>query len=90
MTDNTKEQIAAHEAAEARAAEEMTWPIYQVVITGDTVEWVARPGVNDGQPWNAIAKATVTMHARNEDHAKALALNANSEYHTIESVTEIT
>lgn len=92
---NTAEQKAAHKAQEAAWAEESTWPIYQVVIEGDEVEWVAREGVNlddDGtpQPWTAKAVATVSCHARSEEHAKMLALRDNPTYHTITSVKKIT
>jgi hypothetical protein len=73
---------------------ERAWPLWQVVITGDEVDWVARAGVNvddDGvaQPWRAAAKATVTLRARNEEHAKALALAASPGYHSVESVREV-
>lgn len=91
---NTEEQERLHAEQEARWAEESSWPLWQVEISGDEVEWVARPGVNEDengvpQPWNAPAVATVTLLAKNEDHAKALALNANPSYHTVNSVTEL-
>lgn len=91
---NTAEQKAYHEAQEAAWAEEQTWPLYQIEITGDEVTWNARPGVNedeDGvpQPWTEIARATVTCFGRSEEHAKALALMRNPGYHTVESIKEI-
>lgn len=40
--ENTPEQIAAHEANEKRAEEEMTWDVYEVILTSDPVEWEPR------------------------------------------------
>jgi hypothetical protein len=45
---NTAAQKAAHEANEKRAAEEATWPLFQVEIEGDEVPWVPRA---DPQHW---------------------------------------
>lgn len=45
---NTALQIAAHKAQEEAWAEQQTWPLFQVVITGDEVEWVPR---NDERYW---------------------------------------
>ena len=49
MLPNTPEQIIAHKAHEAKVAEEATWPLWEVVITGDEVPWVAR---KDEQLWH--------------------------------------
>lgn len=91
---NTPEQKAFHQAQEDAWADEQSWPIFQVEIEGDEVEWKARPGVNEdedgvAQPWNAPAKATVTCHARSAEHAKMLALRDNPTYHTVNSVHEV-
>lgn len=93
MAKNTAEQIEAHKAAEAQWEKESKWPVFEVEIEGDETEWAARPGVNlddDGepQPWMAKATATVVLHAKSKDHAGALALRANPEYHTVLKVTE--
>lgn len=45
---NTPAQVAFHEAQEAVAMEQASWPLYKVVITGDDVEWVPR---NDERYW---------------------------------------
>lgn len=84
----------APDPSEAVWEAERSWPRWQVVVTGDEVEWVARAGVNldeDGvpQPWRAPAKATVDVRARNAEHAKALALAASPGYHSVESVREV-
>lgn len=70
--------------------------LYRVTITGDEVEWVARPGVNeddDGnpQPWVATAQAQVTLRARDQEEAAKYALRANEEagYHTVAEVVYV-
>lgn len=62
-------------------------------MTGDEVEWVARPGVNldargRPQPWRAPARGVIRVSATSKDEAVALAAAANPEYHTVESVRE--
>lgn len=115
-TENTPEQIAAHEANERRAAEEAKWPIFKVDLLGDDAEWEARPNpdywMDDGEKWVPKdaddlpegasihpdsgkvvmpATATVTLHARNEEHAKMLALKVEEDagYHTVTNVVEL-
>ena len=75
--------------AEEQWAREQKWPLWNVVISGDEVEYVGRPGVNDGKPWKDTARASVRLKAKNEDHAKAIALQANPGYHTVESVDKL-
>lgn len=113
LLPNTPAQIEAHEAQEARAAEEATWPLFVVEISGELAEWVNRPGphwmpnpendrewiprpadelpegvsINENGMIQMPAFAVVTMRARNEDHAKMMALRDNPDYHTIVSVT---
>lgn len=48
---NTPAQEAFHEAREAAAEEQATWPLYKVAISGDDVEWVPR---NDERYWQLI------------------------------------
>lgn len=118
---NTPAQVAAHEANEKAAALEITWDLYQVELSGDEVEWVARPNPTY---WNAVedpntgqvthwepkaahelpagaslhpetgsvvmkAQALVQCRARNEDHAKMLAMRDNPSYHTVDKVTNL-
>lgn len=45
---NTKAQQEFHEAQEAAALEQATWPLYKVEILGDDREWVPR---NDERYW---------------------------------------
>lgn len=116
---NTPQQEAAHAAQEAAWAEEQTWPLYQVRLVGDEVEWVPRPnptywneqtdenGVTSWVPKSAdelpehaslhettgnvvmTAVCVVTVHAKNEDHAKALSMAANPGYHTVDEVQQL-
>jgi hypothetical protein len=81
-------------AAEEAWAEEQTWPVYRVVITGDEVDYVARPGVNEDengvpQPYVAVARAVCDVQAVNEKVAEARALADNKGYHTVESTEQI-
>jgi hypothetical protein len=111
MSENTPEQVAFHEANEGVATEESSWPVYEVSMSGDPVEWEARPNPEywqedddgnwvpkEGQNVSADGKVimpatcTVITHAKNEDHAKFLAMKAEEDagYHTITGVREIT
>jgi hypothetical protein len=125
MTDvpeNTPFQLKTIEDQEKQAELERTWDLFQVELSADEVEWVARPNnvywepvedlntgrVVDWVPKDAAelpdhasihpesgnivmtARATVTCRARNEDHAKMLAMRDNPEYHTVDSVKNIT
>lgn len=48
LPENTPEQIAAHEAQEAKWAEESGWPVWKVELVGEPREWKAR---NDERYW---------------------------------------
>jgi len=118
MDKNTQAQEEFIQAQHDAWVEESSWPVYEVVITGDETVWVPRADTRYWQPldetdpqshWiplpasdlpddaslddegNVVktARATVTMHARSEDHAKMLALRDNPDYHTVESVRVI-
>lgn len=96
LEENTEEQEAATRASEERWERERNWPLWRVILTGDTVTYVARAGMNlddDGvpQPWNDLARCEVTLRAPNKDYAKMLALRANEDagYHTVESAGEL-
>jgi hypothetical protein len=74
LAKNTAAQKAAHEAHEARVAEEQTWPLWQVEIEGDEVPWEPRPDTmywqqedpNDPRTkW--IPKDKLPSHARVEN-----------------------
>lgn len=96
----TEEQQASIDRQNALAEEEGTWPIFTVELQGDETEWAFREAPEyydedgnprDGEAAPKVRKAAtcqVLLHARNEDMAKARALNANPDYHTVVSVTE--
>jgi hypothetical protein len=93
VAKNTAEQIAALEAQEAQAAEEAKWPLWEVVLSGDETEHVARAGGptdKKGNPisYMATAMAQVFTKARSRDEAVARAMNANPGMHTVESAKE--
>lgn len=60
-------------------------------------KWVPKPAkelpldaeLDDDNNVVRTARGTVTVRARNADHAKALALSANPDYHTVESAKQI-
>jgi hypothetical protein len=71
---NTAAQKAAHDASEARWAEEQTWPLFQVEIEGDEVPWEPRANPlyweqeNPDDPRTAwIPKSKLPDHARVEN-----------------------
>lgn len=53
LIKNTAEQIAAHKAAEEQWAKERTWPLYDIVLSGDPVEWVPRKDERYWEPADA-------------------------------------
>lgn len=80
--------------AEEQWKAEKAMPLWRVVLSGDEVEWVARPGVNENkdgvpQPWTAPARAEVLVRAVSGDYASAKALMDNQDYHTVESVKKV-
>lgn len=82
--------------AEEAWAEEKTWPLFKVVLTGPEIEYKARPGINlnddgDPEPWVAPARCTCYVQAINEEIAKARALSDNLDLgvDTVESVEEV-
>jgi hypothetical protein len=75
--------------------------VYRIEMTGDEVEWVARPGVNlkkvgvdpdtgedvlEPQPWRDVARGIITIRARSEKEAEVWAIRRHPEYHTVESI----
>lgn len=92
-TKNTPEQLAALKAQEDLAAEEAKWPLWEVHLSGDETEHVARAGVNldkqgNPQPYKAVARAQVFTKARSRDEAVARAMNANPSMHTVDQAKE--
>lgn len=86
----TEEQQREFDRQEKLAEEEATWPVWVVWLEGDEVEHAARANTNldkDGepQPYMATRVGQVHLRAKSEDMAKARALAANPEFHTITS-----